>query len=113
MKNRHKFTYLFVLVLVCTGIAPIPDPTRPPDYLPTQGVAAGTSQQFKLQAIYIHTNKSQVMLDGRLYQLGDKYGEYTITTIEPYTVELKSTDGQVQLLHLAQPIKQPTTLKGQ
>lgn len=83
------------------------DPTKPPLVLMTPQTLT-MNQPLELTAIFIYPKYRFAIINGVIMKPGDKIGEFTITMINPYTVELTGPQGTQQLLQLVIPIKTPS-----
>jgi hypothetical protein len=85
------------------GFDSLRDPTRPPGYLVT---GANTADPLQLSAIFIYPHRRIAVIGNQSLTVGDKFGEYTITTITPNTVELVGPAGKLELLQLLPSVRQ-------
>lgn len=113
MKKPNKdlfliFRLFFVLSLALVmGMNTLIDPTRPPNaLLPDMGANANYGQSLQLTAIFIYSTYRSAIIGGRYVTIGDQIGEFTITNISPYTVELTSSKNQKEVLQLLPSVKQ-------
>lgn len=81
------------------------DPTRPPDII-FSPKSYSSNQPLKVTAIYVHSNYRLAIINGQVVKTGDHLGEFTITTINPYTVELTGSQNNQLVLPLTVTIKQ-------
>ncbi len=82
------------------------DPTEPPwGAQAGQGaVPSGTSSA--LQSVIVSKGRKLALIDGRLYQTGDKVGEATVTSISGNEVTLRGPEG-ITVLKLVASLKKP------
>ena len=110
MKNLKYYLSLYIMVVLglgpitCTHAAPI-DPTRPAN-LPMSGQNESSKQPLILTAIYIHPQKRLAVIDGQLVKTGEMISGFTITRINPYTVELLGPGKEPMMLQIVLPIKE-------
>ena len=85
------------------------DPTRPADVVETVKTSSVNNPNFfQLTAIYYKKNRSHVIINGEIKVIGDQMGEFTITAITPYTVELMGKENNKIILVINFPVKQLT-----
>src|SRR3990167_5164008 len=97
--------YLLLMILLpgWTGAVEMVDPTRPPDRVLTPAKA----QPLTLTAIFIYPHKRIAIINGQAVTMGDRVGEFTITSINTYSVELVGSQNNREMLQLVTiPIKQ-------
>ena len=82
------------------------DPTRPPNAMKSISNAIMTSSNpLTLMAVFIYSKNKFAVINDRLVRVGDHFGEYIVTSIDPYTVRLTGPLNTVDTLLLAAPIK--------
>ncbi len=84
------------------------DPTEPPwgagAASPSMG-SSGTSTA--LQSVIVSQGRKLALIDGRMYQTGDKVGDATIASISADEVTLRGPEG-IKVLKLVASLKKPT-----
>lgn len=89
------------VVLVMTLQAdPLPDPTRPADYVPEPVVtrqAPEYSMNWTVSAIRISADESTAIVNGRLVREGERIGEATIVAISPGAVMLEYRREEIEI----------------
>ena len=102
---RHKWTAraaagVAAAALCLPAFAQLIDPTRPPQAIDTgTGTAAGEGNESVLQSVLISAGHRAAIIGGQLVELGQKYGEATLTRVAEGEVTL--TQGkEVQVLRL-------------
>lgn len=108
MKNLIKYhpvilslvgTMVFALLLGADQL----DPTEPPNANTPQQTAA---QPLVVTAIFIYPAYRVAIINGQSLMVGSHVGEFIVTTINPYTVELSGTQGKEVLKLTTSMIKQ-------
>ena len=89
------------------GAVPLRDPTQPPM---AATIAANnnddkTPSTLQLTAVFIYPTYKLAIINGTPIKEGDHIGEYTITRIEPNTVELQGPTNDKLLLTLVMDVK--------
>ena len=100
---------LLAMLLICLpcllGVSSLTDPTRPPGVIfGPQNTAS--SQPLQLTAVFIYPNYRLAIINDQVALIGDHIGEFTITTISPYAVELTGPQNAKSVLTLTVPLKQ-------
>src|SRR5580700_1608209 len=72
------------------------DPTKPANYIGE----AGETNPLALTATFIYPTHQLAIINGTLLKVGDHYGQFTITSITPYSVELKGPQNTREELFL-------------
>jgi len=119
--SKFKLALLLTATLpLLVGFTALPDPTKPPGA--TSGasdstdasVAKNQDQQGQpgLTAVFIYAKDKYAIIDGQRVKEGDHLGEYIVTNIRPYTVELTNLKNTQEVLQLARQVKQQTNEKG-
>lgn len=92
------------------GAVTLRDPTRPPNVTtPAEGTAAQASGQGdSLTAIFDYPDHQVAIINNQVMRVGDRIGEFTITAITPYTVELTGPNNTRQVLELVSTVKEAT-----
>lgn len=125
-----------LICLPMMGAVILRDPTMPANYLPqpktpispqesapsispqAQPLAGATPAAtdiaatppapiFVITAIFEFPKYRIAVINGQYLKVGDKIDEFTITTITPYTVELRGPDNTSQVLNLFTQVKAP------
>ncbi len=98
---------LFCLLLACLlGASTLmTDPTRPPGTVLTPAGAASQGS-LTVNAIFIYPNYRSAIINGQIVMIGDHLGDYTITSITPFAVELSGPQNSQEVLPLVTPVKQ-------
>lgn len=104
--------FLVGIVTVAATIPNLPDPTRPPDTLIPAARKLKIGGALQLNATFIYPDHRFAMINGRMVNLGDMIGEYTIINIQHDTVELKGSKDTSMVLTLFPKVKTPTAEKG-
>lgn len=100
-----------VIVCLLMGATITVDPTRPPDSLSVPG-APVVSQQPVVTAIFTYPTYRLAIVNGRGVKVGDRVGEYIVTTITPFTVELLGSSQTKEILKIVPAVKQDDPEKG-
>jgi len=109
MKRNLRY-YVFCCFLLSSFAATgegLIDPTRPPTYQDSVSSKAQYTDNFILSAVLISPQRRLAIINGQQVMVGDKLGEFTITSISSNTVELIGPENRKQLLQLAAPVKKP------
>ncbi len=99
--NKILLTLCVPLLL---GFATLHDPTEPPDYEEKPGTPS--QGPLSLTAIFVYPEHSLVIINDQALTLGSHLGEYTITRIDPDTVELTGPQNTKEVLQLTTSVKQ-------
>lgn len=103
-------TLLFAIPLIwlLMGAVSLRDPTRPPNVTtPGDGTSSEKSQQGdSLTAVFDYPEHQVAIINNQVMRVGDHIGEFTITTITPYTVELTGPNNTRQVLELVSTVKE-------
>lgn len=83
------------------------DPTRPAGYQESGDTARIETNEFTLNAIIIHPKHRLAIINHQQVMVGDKIGEFTITSITSNAVELVGPENKKQVLQLVARVKQP------
>ena len=94
---------LAVGVFALTSASEFIDPTKPPNYAakPNGFLATGA-----LTATYIYPSYSVAIINGTSVKVGQNYGQFTIMSISPYSVELRGPQNSKETMFLVAPVKQ-------
>lgn len=108
-KQPNLLRYLSLLLGIAIffgllGADTLQDPTRPPTYSSTKQAIVG-SKQLVLNAIFVYPRDRFAMINNQVFRIGDKIGEFTVTNITPYTVELLGAQNSKEVLQIVQQIK--------
>ncbi len=107
MKNNVRYLFFCFCLLVPLWVSAenMVDPTKPPD---SQAVVKTTtsSQPLSLTAIFIYPSYRMAIINGQTLRIGDHINEYTITAINPFTVELMRSENSKEVLSLTLTVKQ-------
>lgn len=103
----YKLTLTVPILLMLMGGVELRDPTKPPDAPGVTSVTGSSSAEASgtVTAIFDYPDHRVAIVDNRVVQQGDRIGEFTITAITPYTVELAGTNNSKQVLELVSTIK--------
>ncbi|TAK74636.1 MAG: hypothetical protein EPO11_06605 [Gammaproteobacteria bacterium] len=102
-----------VMVVVCCllfpfllGASTMIDPTRPPGTLFNPAGTDSSAGSLTVSAIFIYPNYRVAIINGRPVMVGDHLGDFTITSIMPFTVELIGSQNNQEVLPLVATVKQ-------
>ena len=80
------------------------DPTRPPGAdITSQAEVAGSPLQ--LTAVFIYPYSRMAIINGKTVRIGEHIGDFTVTSIEPFAVELTGTQDNKEVLLLVPTVK--------
>jgi hypothetical protein len=96
---------LLALLGLLTGFTSMIDPTRPPNVAQLIQTTK-TGETMVLSAVFLYSDRKIAIINNIPRQVGDHIGEYIVTSISLYTVELAGPDHSKEVLHIATPIKQ-------
>ncbi len=104
----YKLLTALPVLLMLTGAAKLHDPTRPPN---APNTTSSTNEQANqmgdaVTAIFDYPDYRAAIINNRLVKVGDRIGEFTITSITPYTVELTGTDNSKRQLDIVSAVKE-------
>jgi MSHA biogenesis protein MshK len=85
--------------------APFADPTRPPNILSEEGVAATSGP--RLESVLIAPDRRLAVIGGQQVRLGGKYGEGQVVRITETEVVIRNGDATETLKLLPEAQKQP------
>lgn len=109
-----KLSRLTAAVAMCLaahlGAAEMRDPTRPGSYQADiqQSERAASSDDLRLQAIFYSPGRAAVLINGRLYAVGDLIGNVKLTAVYADRVILRDATGQRELRLVSQVYSRPT-----
>jgi hypothetical protein len=90
-------------MLLLMGAADRRDPTRPPGF--SLNPADNMGGQQAVEAIFVYRHESLAIIAGQVVRKGDRLNEFTITGIQPYTVELTGPEDTKEILQLVPSIR--------
>ena len=104
-RAHSLFLSLMIIMLypVWTWASNLADPTRPPGFV---GTGTANNKSLEVTAIFIYPTHRIAIINGQVLMVGDKINEFTVTTIEPNTVELVGSEQHVETLSLTMPVKE-------
>lgn len=114
-KNKALSIMLSMGLINLSFAADLVDPTTPPQIVPTATTAKSVEKPtgtMELTAIFIYPGYRLAAISGRIVKLGDKLGEFTITRITHYTVELVDPQNNRQVLKLVTSVKKERKMDG-
>src|SRR3990167_6425642 len=92
--------------LLLMGFTDVADPTRTPHVSSSDSTVS--VQSFILTAVFIQDGHRVAVVGGQPVQVGDQLGQFIVTAITPYTVELVGSQNERQILQLVTSIKEPS-----
>lgn len=81
------------------------DPTRPPDFISSPASGTATTQPMTLTAVFIYPTYRMAIIGGQQSMVGDHLGEFIVTNILPYAVELTGQQNNKVVLQLVSQVK--------
>lgn len=96
----RKMVIIIGMSYLSVCYAELTDPTRPPDYESTS-----TQGGFKLESILIAASRRITVINGQFLHVGDEISGFTVTAINPQSVQLKSAEGEITLQIIKEPVK--------
>lgn len=102
-----RFAWLSLsLALGSTTVHAYSDPTRPPNAEAPAAISTTESvSSFNLTAVFISPNQRLAIINDQAIKLGDKIGQYTVTTIDTNAVELTGPQDSHETLFLSPTVK--------
>lgn len=105
-----KKTFLILVTIgllpLLTGLDTMVDPTRPPGVITSPTANTTTAQPLELTAVFIYPSYRMAIIGNQKAMISDHIGEFIVTNILPYTVELTGQQNNKVILQLAAPVKQ-------
>ena len=95
-----------VLLVPAAQGAPFADPTRPPDYAPTDA-APGVSGGSRLESVLIAPDRRVAVIGGQQVRLGEKFGDGRVVRITESEVVIRTADGTQTLKLFPEVEKRP------
>ncbi|OGT45851.1 MAG: hypothetical protein A3E83_00545 [Gammaproteobacteria bacterium RIFCSPHIGHO2_12_FULL_41_20] len=102
-KKERAIVLLSFSLLLLMGFTEVADPTRPP-YVDAKD-SKFSSQSYILTAVFIQNGRRIAIVGGQPVREGDRLGQFIVTAITPYTVELVGSENERQILQLVPAIK--------
>lgn len=111
--QNKRFGFIVGLLLpgLISAASALVDPTQPPVTIYSPSLMGGPKslQTLQVTAIYIYPTHRLAIVNGVPVKTGDHIGEFTITAINPYTVELTGPMDRKEVLKLVVNVKQERT----
>ncbi len=116
MCRRLLITWLVLGMFPTIAAAELRDPTRPMDFLefgevPGLGVTDTTPSTahrgFVLQSILVSPTRRIAIVNGERVQKGDQIGSARVLEIEPWFVQLRGREGNIELRMTTIRVKTP------
>ncbi len=114
MCSRLLITWLVLGMAPAISVAELRDPTRPMDFSEigagsvVHGAALSTVRGgFVLQSILVSPTRRIAIVNGKLLHKGDRIGKTQVLEIEPWFVQLRGSEGDIELRMTTIPVKTP------
>ncbi len=114
MCRRLLITWLVLGMFPTIAAAELRDPTRPMDFFELEGVPGleGTATStahaaFVLQSILVSPTRRIAIVNGERVQKGDQIGSARVLEIEPWFVQLRGREGNIELRMTTIRVKTP------
>ena len=111
---RRLLIAWLVLGIPTISAAELRDPTRPMDFSDLDGVPGvdGTPTstahaRFVLQSILVSPTRRIAIVNGESLQKGDQIGSARVVEIEPWFVQLRGSEGDIELRMTTIQVKTP------
>lgn len=107
MKNLALNILLLPVILLgsfCISAVTFVDPTHPANYVPSNNDTNSSSNKT-LSMIFVSPTRREAIINGGVFHEGDKFGQFTITVITPYSVEMIGPQNTKEVLFLATDVK--------
>ena len=102
MFSAHRVLAIAAMLISANASAQsLPDPTRPPSYLPApasnETTETITAASHRLSAIRIGAGGNTAVIDGRVVRIGDRVGEAVVRVINADGVTIEDQLGRRKL----------------
>lgn len=103
LAHNHLLLPVVLMGSLLISASTFVDPTKPPNYASTGNSTSVRNNSVSM--IFISPTKREAIINGKVFHEGDQFGQFTITAITPYSVEMTGPQNTKDVLFIATDVK--------